>query len=272
MESFPSQYECSQDIFQQHQHILHTTKGGNSPLIASIGVSNFDLDDMKRLLQTAKIPPHIYQGNAWAVFHDPFLVNYLREHGIFFQAYAVMTGILKGRNASSTSYNTLSRTSRELHATIYAENEGAVITEATVVLAYFIRHNIGVVPRAASSAHQRENSINAVHSVFPHLTETQIENLHLAIPALMKDDSNDKPPVVSVSFMNSLTSPIQVHWIQPETEKEILVSEIIHPGSVDVHGSHPGHRFVAYDPDRTIKKEFVVDANYGESQHFYVEL
>jgi hypothetical protein len=29
---------------------------------------------------------------------------------------------------------------------------------------------------------------------------------------------------------------------------------------------------VAYDPDRTIKKEFVVDANYGESQHFYVEL
>lgn len=259
-------------MFQQHQHILHTTKGGNSPLIASIGVSNFDLDDMKRLLQTAKIPPHIYQGNAWAVFHDPYLMNYLREHGIFFQAYAVITGILKGRNAFSNSYNILSRISRELHAAINAENKDAVITEATVVLAYFIHHNIGVIPRAASSSHQRENSGHAVHSISPHLTEAHMQDLHLAIPALMKDDSNDKPPIVSVSFMNSLTSPIQVHWIQPETEKEILVSEIIHPGSVDVHGSHPGHRFVAYDPDRTIKKEFVVDANYGESQHFYVEL
>ena len=71
--------------------------------------------------------------------------------------------------------------------------------------------------------------------------------------------------------MNSLASPIQVHWIHPETEEEILVSEIVHPGSVAVHGSHPGHRFVAYDPDRTIRKEFVVNANYEERQYFYVD-
>ena len=30
--------------------------------------------------------------------------------------------------------------------------------------------------------------------------------------------------------------------------------------------------FVAYDPDRTVRKEFVVDAAYGEDQFFMVEL
>ena len=264
-----------QDEFQKHKRILQASKGNSfdppAPLIVSIGVSNFELDDMKRLLQIVNIPPHIYQGNAWLVFHDPYLMNYLREHGIFFQAYAVMTGTLQRRD-SSDAFNIISGISRELYATIYAEKKDVVITEATVILAYFVQSNIGVIPRASSSIHQLENSVESVHSILPYLTATHIQQLQLAIPALMKGESTDESPVVSVSFMNSLTSPIQIHWIHPETEKEILVSEIIHPGSVDAQDSHPGHRFVAYDPDRTIRKEFVVDAKYGERQHFNVEL
>lgn len=242
------------------------------PLIASIGVSNFEFDDMNRLLQTAKVTPHLYQGNAWLVFHDPNLMNYLREHGIFFQAYAVITGTLLRREESSKSFNILSGISRELHETLKVEEKDILITEATVILAYFIHSNIGVVPRAASLVHQRENSLNAVNLILPHLSAIHIQQLQLAIPALMKNEEKDESPIVSVSFTNSLTSPIQLHWIHPETEEEVLVSEIIHPGSVDIQGSHPGHRFVAYDPDRTVRKEFVVDADYGENLQFNVEL
>ncbi len=199
-------------------------------------------------------------------------MNYLREHDIFFQAYAVMTGILQGRNESSNSYKILSSIARELHATLNAKDKDVTITEATVILAFFIHSNISVVPRAASSVHQNENSLHGVRLILPRLTANHIQQLQLAIPALMKNERSDESPVVSVSFMNSLKSPIQIHWIHPQTEKEILVSDAIHPGSVDTHGSHPGHRFVAYDPDRTMRKEFVVDASYGESQHFFVEL
>ena len=75
----------------------------------------------------------------------------------------------------------------------------------------------------------------------------------------------------SVHFMNALNSPIQLHWVNAENE-EVLVSNYINPGQVEVQKSSPGHKFVAYDPDRKLKREFVVDAKYGEEQHFKVEL
>jgi len=59
------------------------------PFIASIGVSNFSIEDMRRVLENARISPHIYQGDAWLVFHDPDLSGLLAEHQIFFQAYSV---------------------------------------------------------------------------------------------------------------------------------------------------------------------------------------
>lgn len=77
---------------------------------------------------------------------------------------------------------------------------------------------------------------------------------------------------IKVSFVNALHTAIQVNWIDPNTKEERLVSSIIHPGSSEIQNSHPGHRFVAYDPDRLIRKEFVVDAKYGEEQVFNVEL
>ena len=61
----------------------------HNPFVASIGVSNFDKKDMHRLLENARIPPHIYQSDSWLVFHDADLMDLLSEHQIFFQAYSV---------------------------------------------------------------------------------------------------------------------------------------------------------------------------------------
>ena len=246
-----------------HQKTLMGSKS-QKPVIASIGVSNFELGDMKRLLEHARIPPHIYQGNSWLVFHDPWLTDLLHEHNIFFQAYSVMNNIIARRRDAPTAYNILSGISRE----IMAKERDTSITEATVVIAYFIHSNVGVIPRAASDAHQRENSPKVISKALTHLTPSHIKQLELAIPSLMKGEDVH----TSVSFLNALTSPIQIHWLNPETNEEVLVSNTIHPGSVETHRSHPGHRFVAYDPDRSIKREFTVDAQYGEQQHFKIEL
>merc|ERR1712029_27052 len=115
--------------------------------------------------------------------------------------------------------------------------------------------------------HQKENSPQSISAVLRHLTESHMQRLEKAIPALMKGEDLQ----VSVSFMNSLSSPIQVHWVNPETNEEVLVSNTIHPGSVEMQTTHPGHKFVAYDPERSIRKEFLVDVGYGEEQHFRVE-
>ena len=59
------------------------------PYIASIGVSNFRIDDMRQLLDMARVPPHVYQGDSWMVFNDADMMDLLTEHEIFFQAYSV---------------------------------------------------------------------------------------------------------------------------------------------------------------------------------------
>ncbi len=105
--------------------------------------------------------------------------------------------------------------------------------------------------------------------VASYLTPSHIQQLVRAISALMKGEDLE---AVTVSFVNALSTAIEIHWIHPETNEESLVSNIIDPGAAEFQDTHPGHRFVAYDPDRQIRREFVVDAEYGEEQIFNVEL
>lgn len=256
-------------MYTEHKKITKSRKRGEvNPIIASIGVSNFELEDMKQLLASSRIPPQIYQGSSWMIFHDPYMMDLLREHAIFFQAYAVMNGILQRKNDALNAYNILTDTAHELLTKIYSEDKNEVITEATVLLAYLIHSNIGIIPRAASSSHQLENSPKSLAVILPYLTSSHTKNLEMAIDALMKGEDLHIP----ISFMNALKIPIQIHWVNPDTNEEVLVSNIVHPGSVEVQRSHPGHKFVAYDPDRSIRKEYLVDARYGDEQQFKVEL
>ena len=264
-------WKALEDIFMEHEKIMiesQKSKKVMTPIIASIGVSNFELVDIKQLARKAKIVPHIYQGNSWMVFHDPYMMDFLDKNNIQFQSYAVMNGILGRRNEAPHAYHILSDISREFAATVYSEKKDVVVTEATVLLAYFVHANVGVIPRAASPAHQQENSPQSIAAILPHLTTTHIQQLELAIPAMMKGEDIH----TAVSFTNALNRPIQIHWVNQETNEEVLVSNIINPGGVEVQRSHPGHMFVAYDPNREVRKEFKVEAQYGETQDFKVEL
>jgi len=269
-------WRALEDLYTEHASERVKTDGviTTKPIIASIGVSNFALDDMKALMESANVRPQLYQGNSWLIFHDPYLMNFLREHHILFQSYAVMIGIIERSQDSPSAFHILSTLSHELSAKLqsssqYNRRKQPVVTEATLLLAYCIHSNIGIIPRAATEAHQNENSPFSIKAVVQHLTPDHIEKLERAIPALMKGEELR----TSVSFMNALDSAIQIHWLNPETQEEVLVSSnVIHPGSVEVHTTHPGHRFVAYDTERNVRKEFLVEAGYGEDQFFEVEL
>ena len=228
---------------------------------------------MKALIEFAHVWPQIYQGNSWLIFHDPHLMTFLRAHDIFFQTYAVMFGIIQRRQDSPSAFHILYTVSSELTETIQSSNPDNVATqpiatEATIMLAYLVHSNIGIIPRAAATAHQHENSPSSIKAVIQHLTPDRIEKLERAIPALMKGEKL----YTSVSFVNALEGAILIHWMHPDTNEEVVVSDLIHPGSVEVQQTHPGHIFVAYDAERKIRKEFVAGAGYGEEQQFRVEL
>ena len=267
--AFKESWRALEDVYDEHrERHSQDSVGVQPPRIVSIGVSNFDYDDMTALLDVARTKPHVYQGNSWLVFHDPYMQNLLKDHNILFQAYAVMNGIVQRREAAPNAFRVLTGIARELTASAYAQTRGQLpaISEGTVVLAYFANKHIGVVPRASSKSHQEENSVKSVKAVLHGLTYDQIRQLEFAIPSLMKGEDIH----ASVSFMNSLDIPIQIHWINPHNHEEVLVSEIIQPGAVQMHNTHPGHKFVAYDPDRTFRKELHVNAQYGDTQHFKI--
>jgi len=101
------------------QHSTERQGSDRAVRIASIGVSNFELNDMKALIEFAHIRPHIYQGNSWLISHDPHLMNFLQEHDIFFQAFAVMFGILQRGKDSPSAFHILSTLSHELNEVIH---------------------------------------------------------------------------------------------------------------------------------------------------------
>lgn len=241
-------------------------------MIASIGVSNFEIEDMRALHRLARVQPHIYQGDVWKAFHDPHLLRQLQETNTFFQAYGVMNRVMGGRNDAPSAFRVLTDTAREITSTLreYADyyTKGSVASEATVLLAFCVQKGIGVIPRASSAAHRRENAPDVVADAIPNLTSTHLSRLELAVPALMRGEELH----ASISFMNSTPGPIQIHWIHTETGEEVLVKDVLRPGEVDVIESHPGHRFVAYDTEREVRREVSVKVGYGERQHFAVEL
>lgn len=267
--AFKESWRALEDLYDEHRE-RHSQDSADvqPPRIVSIGVSNFEYDDMTELIEVARTKPHVYQGNAWLVFHDPFMEMLLKEHNVFFQSYAVMNGIVQRRETAPNAFRVLTGLARELTAVAYTQTRGQppAISEGTVVLAYFASKHIGVIPRASSKSHQEENSVKSVKAVLDIMTDDHIRQLESAIPSLMKGEDIH----ASVSFMNSLDTPIQIHWINPQSHEEILVSELIQPGAVQMHNSHPGHQFVAYDPDRTFRKELHVNAQYGTTQHFEI--
>jgi len=85
----------------------------------NIGVSNFDSADLFKLITFARVKPQILQGNVWSLVYDPALLTLCRDHGIVFQAYNVMNGLLSSESArgSPKAFQVLRKVGAELEET-----------------------------------------------------------------------------------------------------------------------------------------------------------
>ena len=254
------------------------------PALSSIGVSNFELNDLSELVSTSRVTPHIFQGNIWTLLFDPHLTNLLKEHSIHFQAYNVMNGVF-------------SRASAVPNALFVLEGESAKYrcTPAQVLLAWLVHQKVSVIPRTSNIWHLKENSPSSLPRLSSHFSEEtapaakfQLQNqaqqqsmqvnvkhvreddmVRNAVESLVRQQDLDQP---KVSFVNNHSSGENLHvfWSNPSGE-EIPVKKDLRPGDSFQSASYTGHVFVVYDQSKEKRKEYRVDANYGEEQRFHID-
>jgi hypothetical protein len=77
-----------------------------------------------------------------------------------------------------------------------------------------------------------------------------------------------EPESVVTTFINSLKDAINIFWIDEEGEEVPAHEEAVEAGDTLELNAHPGHLFVAYNHDKSVRKELMVDVEYGEQKFF----
>jgi len=72
-------------------------------------------------------------------------------------------------------------------------------------------------------------------------------------------------------FINVSSKVVHINYINEETHEEQLVIENLRPREDQVLETHSGHKFVAYDEERTFRKVFTMNIDKGmtESHHIH---
>lgn len=240
--------------------------GGRLPKVESIGVSNFSLEDMKALEGKQRVAPQIYQGNVFYYLFDPYLMAYLRENNIHFQAFNIIHGIFYDREYEDAPNAIIAL--NELSQQLSTESGSEVaFTLPQLVLKWLVQDGISVVPRTSNQNRLLENSAVSIAAV-PALTALQIDTVRSAVGALLKKE--DLMPPLASFFNRAEEGVMNLFWLQEETGEEVLVRENLGPGDSYGEYAKKGHTFIAVYKDTGFRKEYVVNARNGQEQRFDV--
>jgi diketogulonate reductase-like aldo/keto reductase len=157
-------------------------EGMEIPVIATIGVSNFDIHDLEEIHKTARVKPHILQGNVASFVFDEALIDYLDEHDIHFQAYNVMNGIIGpwAADRAPNSLQALEQVAEEL-----SDASVDTYTPAQVVLKWLVDENVSVIPRTTQAEHLVANSGKSI-AAMPSLSDSQRDQVWDAVRGLLE--------------------------------------------------------------------------------------
>lgn len=142
-QALPSDFERTLAAYRALEGLL------NDGLVRAIGVSNFMVDHLTRLLDQADVVPAVNQIEVHPYFQQPEVQAFGREHGILTQAWSPIGGITFYREAGHTS------TLDDPTITAIADRVGR--TPAQVMLAWHIAEGRQVIPKSVKPARIGEN-------------------------------------------------------------------------------------------------------------------
>jgi diketogulonate reductase-like aldo/keto reductase len=264
----PPPYLDPKNAWKESWKALEVLYKDDSNPVASIGVSNFHLNDLEELEQLAQIQPHIIEANAWSLLYDPLLIEHCHRIGIHLVIYHLMDSIIHRADVAPFAYHHLLVIANDLSKVMKSRGllgDKEELTSAQIVLAWLVQHSITVIPRTTDLYHLRENSANAIAQI-PILNDRQVQTVAHSVEALISGDDVTEDAFVKLTF-HAKSKDIFLYWHDPEYGGEIQVAKI-EKGNVFEESSHPGHVFRAYDSEEKANMEVViVDGKYGEHKH-----
>lgn len=197
--------------------------------VRSIGISNFNLKEVKELLEICNIKPHFYQGSIWLALFNEELVDLLQKHNVLFHAFHVMKGIIHRKEVSPNAYELLhdlneniiqkqnkESSSQQQQETTINNNSTNTHTStssplqqgqvSTLVLAWLVQRGIAVTPKSSSIDYLALNSPLLV-GAYPTLTDIQDLQIEIAVKALMTGEDLHK----DYYYMSSNSQQQQQH-------------------------------------------------------------
>jgi len=263
-------------------HAMEDMYNEHFPVLASIGISNFETDDLNILIQSARIKPHVFQGNLETVSQ---VLPILREYNIHPQCFGILGALTSQRPVPKldVARRQLMTLAEELNAP--DENEEFKTHPSSVLLSFLMKRNIGVMARTSSLQNLAYNSPQQVLEV-PDLTHAQGNRVLHVLDSIQYhwnlEEENNKfvksGEKVHVSFhnMRDAENPLRIEFVGFRDEKvddPQVVAEKVWKAETVTLESHPGHLFTVYDAvtDEELT-QFEVTKDYGRAEWFSVEL
>lgn len=232
--------------------------------LASIGVSNFHLDDIEKMDSFARIHPHILQVNIWSLLYDANLVDYCHKHRIHIQVYNAIQGTVMKPDVAPRAFHHIQKIAYEM-----SDEIDALVTPAQVILAWLIQHGVSVIPRTSKMIRLEENSAVSIAKL-PALSDMQVETVAHAVEAFLSGDDLAHDIHVDVSF-HAVNKDIMLYW-QGRDGSEVRIAHV-KIGEVFNETTYPNHVFRTYDAsNKDIFIEHQIHANFGDHRSIHVEL
>lgn len=243
--------------------------------IVSIGVANFDMEQIVELLALCRIKPHIYQASLNVFMNHQDVFALLRENSVAVQLYNVFDDTVSklGIGRFPGLYFHFKRIGTELQKT---HNLDVEITPAQIILAWIFQNKypLAVVMRTEQKEHFEESF---AFSHVPTLDAIQSQAVVELIFHLWRNEDVDAPVANVRIFLNNNfryadegPSDVDMYVVNSDTGVYTSVS----PGPLRAQEKNEimafkGHKFAMVD-DTDKVHHFEVTAERGEIQRFHI--
>ena len=182
-------------------------------LIQGIGFDGVYVEDVREFLKHCRIQPQIYRGDVYQALEGygrrilgsrsdgKELQQVLKDHNITFLASNVAGHVLSNKHLRPNAYGLLQHlgsvlyhahreyTSQNGEDNTFSINHkgGEYYTVPRLILAYLVRHKVGVLPHAYKAEHLADDAPESVSGLASFLSKRRLAEIGVALKAMVSD-------------------------------------------------------------------------------------